>query len=137
MSRKFARRQWIIAFVVVAIISSVRSAGADDRTSFIVDMTHSLYAKVYCLGFDVTYDGFVTAAKAKNLSPSLVEQVRNGVAYLNTNGQTGQQPSKDVMDTIILAAKMIAVDQQTGGTDNWCKHRTASLLRDGFIKKVP
>ena len=99
-------------------------------------MTHAFYAKVYCSGLDVVYEGFVANAKAKNLNQEIVEEVRNGVAFLNTNGQTGLKPRKEVMDTIIFAAQMIALDHKTLGVEAWCKHRTKFLMDSGFVKSA-
>jgi hypothetical protein len=114
-----------------------RAAEAADQAAFTVDMTHAFYAKVYCSRIDLDYEGFVAAAKAKNLSPGIVEEVRNGVAFLNTNGQMEQRLSKDVMDTVTVAAKMVALDHKTGGAENWCEHRSEFLLKDGFLKRAP
>lgn len=69
-------------------------AGADNQSSFIIDLTHAFYAKSSCTGVDIVYEDFVKAAKAKNLNVGIVEEVRKGVAFLNTNGQMGHRLRK-------------------------------------------
>jgi len=109
---------------------------ADNPTSFIIDMTHAFYAKVLCADTDVIYDSFVKEAQSKKLDSGLVEEVRKGIAFLNTNGQMGERGRKSTMDAITLAAKMITVDKETVGIEAWCKHRSKSLLEKGFIQSV-
>jgi hypothetical protein len=135
MSKDWTFRYWALAFGI-AIFMPLGNARADDQTSFIIDMTHAYYAKGMCSGFDVVYDNFIKTAKAEHLNIEIVEEVRKGVAFLNTNGQMGEKPHKDVMDTIILAAKMIALDHKITGVESWCKFRSRSLLEKGFIKTV-
>jgi hypothetical protein len=138
MSKNWAFR-WAAVLSVIAIFMPLDTVRANDQTSFIIDMTHAYYAKGLCSGVDVVYDNFVNAAKAKHLNVEIVEEVRKGVAFLNTNGQMGEKPRKDVEDTIILAAKMVggevSLDQKTTVV-SWCKFRSRSLLEHGFIKIV-
>jgi hypothetical protein len=129
----FRLKRWVVVLNLAAIITPTDGIFADDRTSFIVDMTHAFYAKVYCSDIDIVYDGFVTAAKSNKLDPAIVEEVRNGVVFLNTSGQMGKRPSKDVLDTITLAAKMIAVDNNASGVEAWCTHRIKFLREQGFV----
>src|SRR5665811_627141 len=117
----------------ILIVTGLSPARADNQTSFIVNVTHAYYSAVMCPGVSVTYDGFVTSAKLKQLKPELVEEVRNGVMFLNTNGQNGQKPPKETMDRVILASKMVALDVQKGSVEGWCKHRQPSLIKAGFI----
>jgi hypothetical protein len=117
MDNRGQTRLWRVALAFALVVGPFNGVMADDRTSFIIDMTHASYAKVYCPGLEVVYDGFVAAAQAKKLNPEIVEEVRNGVAYLNTNGQMGQKPRKDVMDTITLAAKMVALQHVPTGVN--------------------
>jgi hypothetical protein len=124
----------IAVLVIAAAIEPVDRVIADDRSQFVIDMTHAFYAKVYCPNLDMIYDGFVAAAKAKHLDPAIVEEVRNGVAYLNTNGQAGKRPSKDVEGWIDLAARMVALDHQKSGVEGWCKFRAKFLIEEGFVK---
>jgi hypothetical protein len=135
-SRDRASRYRAAVIGFAAMIASFDGARADDQSSFIVDMTHAFYAKVYCSGVDVVYDNFVKAARAQNLDVGIVEEVRKGIAFLNTNGKMGEKPRKDVFDAIILAAKMVALDHKTTGVESWCKFRSESLLKSGFIKSA-
>jgi hypothetical protein len=58
----------------------------------------------------------VARAKEKHLDPAIVvEQVRKGVAYFNTNGQMGERQSKDVAGTIDLAARI----DRARSTERW------------------
>lgn len=134
--KKRSLRCWAGMFGLAAIFTPIYTTWADDRTSFIIDMTHAFYAKAYCSNIDIAYENFAKLAEVKHLNGDVVEEVRKGVAFLNTNGQTGEKARKDTMDTIVLAAKMIAVDHKTTGVDSWCKFRTRSLLESGFIKTV-
>lgn len=109
---------------------------ADERSSFITDMTHAFSAKVYCPGVDIDYESFVKAASVRKLEPTIVEDVRNGVAFLNTDGKMGEKPRKEVMDGIMFATKMMTLDHETEGVESWCKSRSRSLLHGGFIKNA-
>ena len=87
-------KRWVVALSLAGLIATFDRSIADDRSSFIIDMTHAFYAKVYCSGLDVVYEGFVANAKAKNLNQEIVEEVRNGVAFLNTNGPDGAEAAQ-------------------------------------------
>src|ERR1700730_14953076 len=129
-------RYWRSALAITAVVMPFEKAPADNQLSFIIDMTHAFYAKVLCAETDVVYENFVIVARAKNLDGGLVEEVRKGIAFLNTKGQMGERARKSTMDAITLAAKMITVDKESVGIEAWCKHRSKSLLEIGFIKTV-
>lgn len=127
------RRGAILALLLTAALSD--RCFADDQTSFIVDMTHAFYVSVSCPGFEIVNNSFVASAKAKDLKPEIVDQVRNGVVFLNSAGKNGLKPPKPVMDSVILAAKMVALDFQEVGVKKWCDHRTKFLLKNGFVAR--
>ena len=96
-------------------------------------MTHAYYAKALCQGLDIVYQNFLTTAQRRKLDPILVEEVRDGVVFLNTDGLIGPKPRKKVMDAVVRAEKMIKMDQGKAGLESWCNFRGPPLLRDGFV----
>jgi hypothetical protein len=109
---------------------------ADAQSAFVVEMTHAIYAKGLCPGVDIVYEGLARLANAKKLNAQIVEDVRNGVTFLNSKGRKGIKGPDDVMDGLTVAANVIAVDQSKIGTSAWCRARTPPLLKDGFIRTV-
>src|SRR5665213_3119487 len=85
--------------IVFGIVDPIR---ADSATSFPTDETHAYYVKGFCPEYDVSYDALVAGAKAKGLDPTLVEQIQNGVIFLNSNGKNGIEPPKAVMSNVIF-----------------------------------
>jgi len=131
---KMSRLRLCFCFVA-AVCSADKSATAEPRTGFIVAMTHAFYAKALCPGVEIVYEDLVSAAQAKGYGIDLVEEVRNGVGYLNTNGQTGNAGSREVMNTIKVAATMVSVDIDKFGVDGWCEFKTKGLQQGGLIRR--
>ena len=122
-----------IAVATAMLAVAVGAAAADDQNAFIVDVTHAYYAKALCQGLDIVYENFVTTAQRRKLDPILVDEVRDGVVFLNTDGLIGPKPRKKVMDAVVRAEKMIKMDQGKTVLESWCNFRGPLLLRDGFV----
>ena len=118
--------------IVFGIVDPIR---ADSATSFTTDETHAYYVKGFCPEYDVSYDALVAGAKAKGLDPTLVEQIQNGVIFLNSNGKNGIEPPKAVMSNVIFAAKLVNMDTHEIGVQKWCDFRAASLMKSGYLLK--
>lgn len=130
------QRFWAAVLCIYAVLTHTDKAIADDQSAFVVEMTHAIYAKGLCPGVDIVYEDLVRLANSKKLRAQIVEDVRNGLKFLNSEGRKGEKGPDDVMDGVTVAANVIAVDQSKIGTSAWCKARTPPLLKDGFIRAV-
>jgi hypothetical protein len=121
---------------VFAFLAHADMAKADDRSVFVVEMTHAIYAKGLCRGVSMAQEDLVRIANAKSLNPIIVEDVMNAVVFINSKGKKGAEAPQDVMVGVTVAANVIAADQSKIGTSAWCEARTPSLLKDRFIRFV-
>lgn len=81
----------------------------------------------------IPYENLAELANAKGLDPTIIRDVREGLAFLDSSGRKGEPAPQDIMAGVMVAANVIALDQSQLGTTAWCKARTPSLLQDGFI----
>jgi hypothetical protein len=130
------QRCWAAVLCIYAILAHTDKGMADDQSAFVVEMTHAIYAKGLCPGVDIVYEDLVRLANTKKLNAQIVEDVRNGVKFLNSEGRKGEKGPDDIMDGVTVAANVIAIDQSKIGTSAWCNERSPALLKDGFIRTV-
>lgn len=123
------------AAIICLLASSVyaKDADANGQSMFVIELTHAIYVKGLCRTFRIPYEDLAELADSKGLDPIIVEQVQNGLTFLNSSGKKGERAPPDVMVGVTAAANFIALDQSQLGTMAWCEARTPPLLQDGFI----